>query len=633
MIKRFLFLIIIFVAVTACTTNEIATPTPFSESDPVTDLTTSEDIVPVAISQLIESPETFEGATLLVNGRYNPLPQRVCSTTHYKSPATWNLSANEGQVLMTGFATQLNSLLPDNTDLTVNGVWRQWNGPVGCGKSSVVEQVWYLDVYEIVSPNPLANVTLTPTVPGSSDEIADAGQANPEDDVEAEPQPNSDPATAPPPLLPQTTPQSNATPTPFTSSNPNATAVVTAVTPTNNDDEDDDDDDDDDDDEDDDDNSSGPLSTPTPIATGLSSGSNTPTPTATNASSNPSNPPTSTPISSLASPTPGPNNVNNGTLPASQILSGDIDNSEVHVWNINVQANETITVSVASQPSVDIILTLIDPLGNIIVNAQNNAPAGQVETIANRQLATAGEYDLQIETISQTSSNYLITVSSDVQGGVSTVDSGELSPFQLGFELLNALEPHVWEIDVQANDVITVSVGAKPTIDVQLTLIDPTGNVVVNKQNNASIGEVETIGNQTLTMTGLYRLQIDTAVGAAGEYVATVYSDSSFPFIFKEILTYGDSDSTTLAEEADDYHLFYGDKGDSVTITVDPSSSDADLFITLWSDDGDIAESDEPDLGATETITFTLPDDGMYAIQVADWDLLDQAYTISLTKN
>ncbi|MCP5098245.1 MAG: hypothetical protein GY943_22070, partial [Chloroflexi bacterium] len=134
MIKRFLILILIIAAtISACTTNEVVTPTPFPNDDTTTPIISSGQVVPVEIAQLVENPETFEGVTVLVNGRYHPLPARVCSATSYASPATWNLVAGEGNVYMNGFDSQLNALLPESTSMTVNGVWRQWNGPIGCG--------------------------------------------------------------------------------------------------------------------------------------------------------------------------------------------------------------------------------------------------------------------------------------------------------------------------------------------------------------------------------------------------------------------------------------------------------------------------------------------------------------------
>ncbi|MCP5100713.1 MAG: hypothetical protein GY943_34625 [Chloroflexi bacterium] len=216
---------------------------------------------------------------------------------------------------------------------------------------------------------------------------------------------------------------------------------------------------------------------------------------------------------------------------------------------------------------------------------------------------------------------------------INELDIGTLSPFQLEFEQLNNNEIHVWTLDLQANESITISVAAQPSVNTVLTLVDPVGSTIIS-QNIAAAGEIEILANQPITETGMYKLQITTINNISGAYVVSFYTNenSSVPIIFKDILIYGDTSSDTLTAETDDYWHFYGNCDDSVTITVTPNSSSADLFITLWAATDDIAESDEP-VGATETITLTLPSDGMYTIQVADWDFLEQGYEISLIQN
>ncbi len=216
---------------------------------------------------------------------------------------------------------------------------------------------------------------------------------------------------------------------------------------------------------------------------------------------------------------------------------------------------------------------------------------------------------------------------------INELDIGTLSPFQLEFEQLNNNEIHVWTLDLQANESITISVAAQPSVNTVLTLVDPVGSTIIS-QNIAAAGEIEILANQPITETGMYKLQITTINNISGAYVVSFYTNenSSVPIIFKDILIYGDTSSDTLTAETDDYWHFYGNCDDSVTITVTPNSSSADLFITLWAATDDIAESDEP-VGATETITLTLPSDGMYTIQLADWDFLEQGYEISLIQN
>jgi hypothetical protein len=505
MVKRtYSLILILLLAFTACTANEKATPTPFPQAgNPLPNVSLGQ-IVPVELTYLTTNPETYEGMMVMVNGRYKRRPPIVCSTTLYRSPATWNLVSGETNAFMNGFDGQLRSLLPEEISMTISGIWRQWNGPVGCGKTSSVQKIWYLEVHEIISPNPIARVTLTPTLPDNGEEIADIGQPEPIEGIEETPPTDDGLSTAPAPGQSETTTPLVGTPTPFITNN---TSLTTTPTPPSSGDEN----------EPPGDGEGDENETPIATATTDNSGNNTPAPTAT------------------------PSNNNN-----------------------------PITTPYPSSPTAT-----IEP--NII-------------------------------------------------------NVGELSTFQLGYELLNTNETHVWDLDLTANDVITISVAAQSSIDVVLSLKDPSGKTVITAQNNAPAGEVEHIYKVTVTATGIYELLIKTRSGAGGEYVANIYTDSSFPFLFKGILEYDEMVTATLSIEADDYWHFYGNKGDSVVITVEPAGN-ADFFVTLWAESGDLAESDEPDLGAIETITFVLPDNGMYSIQVADWDLLNQGYEISLERN
>src|SRR5690606_12333742 len=58
--------------------------------------------------------------------------------------------------------------------ITVDGRWLQWTGPVGCGKTAGVEEIWYLAVQNVVEPHPLVRAT-----PGTVTAVAGAPTALP----------------------------------------------------------------------------------------------------------------------------------------------------------------------------------------------------------------------------------------------------------------------------------------------------------------------------------------------------------------------------------------------------------------------------------------------------------------------
>lgn len=508
MSKRYLLFITLIVLLAACTSPEPGTPTPFaaSELQPQPAGITS---VAVELTELAANPDTFIGAQLIVSGQFTPLPRLVCSGQVYRSPATWQLGVGEVRALMSGFREPLQTLLPENVEVTVAGVWRTWEGPVGCGKEATVQQLHYLEIREIVSPNPIAQVTGD----AAANPTATGAEGIPEPPAE------NGGETTPTAEQPEQTP----------------TAAETAVsTPTGG----------------------APL---TPTATNAF---NTPTPSATTTG------------------TPDDDSGADGTSTPTATAGGP-----------------TATATATSD-------------GTAVPTATSNGSGGN---------PTAAPTSPSLATPTQPPDE---------------VSAGTIAPGQLGFELVGDQQIHAWNVSLGLGDVITVSVAGQPGKDMVISLVDPNGQTLVDSQNSAGSGSIERLNNFTINTDGAHKLLVRTADNTAADYVLTIYDDASFPFIFQDIMEYGDSASgVSLTADSDDYWLFYGEVGDNITLSVDPTGSDTDLFLTLWNSTGDVDDSDETDLGATETINYTIASDGMYALQVADWDFLPRGYAISLTQN
>ncbi len=126
MIKQRLIFLILILSLAACTSNEQTTPTPFPGSGSSSSSTvTSDQVILVDLADLAIDPGFYEGAYLQVNGRYRRMTTPVCSNTSYPSPTTWGLTSGELLANMNGLDTQLRSLIPDETAMKVNGIWRQ----------------------------------------------------------------------------------------------------------------------------------------------------------------------------------------------------------------------------------------------------------------------------------------------------------------------------------------------------------------------------------------------------------------------------------------------------------------------------------------------------------------------------
>ena len=108
----------------------------------------------VTFAQLNEDPFALINRTIRVTGSYTPLDLPRCDGSYSGPHIVWALIAEELQLDARGFE-QIMALVPPGTNLTIEGIWRHYEGPHGCGKEPPTATVWYLEVSRIVQPNPL----------------------------------------------------------------------------------------------------------------------------------------------------------------------------------------------------------------------------------------------------------------------------------------------------------------------------------------------------------------------------------------------------------------------------------------------------------------------------------------------
>lgn len=243
----------------------------------------SGDPQPISFTELNNAPADHRNRRIQVSGAYTPVTPPSCRP--YSGPRIgWSLVSEGLQLNAVGYESVLN-LLAAGTEMTVTGVWRAYQGPLGCGKGPAVGTVWYLQVDKILQPNPLF-ATAQPMLTVVADEAGPLGFATPLPTTIIDTMPTEEPtpelpsdfppeeppivamtATPEPTQLP-TTPLAPLPPTPdsFSTVDPNATPTpfLTQETPTI------------------DPNATPGLETPTPVfPTNTPDGSGYPPPTAT----------------------------------------------------------------------------------------------------------------------------------------------------------------------------------------------------------------------------------------------------------------------------------------------------------------------------------------------------------------
>lgn len=389
---RLLLVLLVGLGLVACRAGELAGPTPFPTAGPTA---TPPILTPIALlpQDLAAAPAFYRDVPLRLSGNYRRGPLLVCDSEVYRSPATWSLEAGNTVIQAGGYDAELRSLLPDSMSVTVEGRWRYWQGLVGCGKQAQQREIWYLEVNRIISPSPLVRVTLTP---GGPTELAQVGEqptpmmATPAfeetpsgfDDVPPPVATDDFSGYPAPPQFPEATDEPTEEPEDFFAT-PSFASATPSLEPTP------------------------PLvETPTSLAsTPLPNASSTPTPfgqaTAT---------PTNGQVTPTATTIPG-------ELPV--VDQGDVFDIDeeytsrtlavgtAHRWSIELFEDEAFTVSVIAAAPADLVISLVKD-GEILVNKQNMAAAGQAETVTSDTSYGEGPVEIIVQTTNGSTAEYAI---------------------------------------------------------------------------------------------------------------------------------------------------------------------------------------------------------------------------------
>ncbi|MGD2049500.1 MAG: hypothetical protein PVH03_08395 [Chloroflexota bacterium] len=189
----------------------------------------------VTFSELQADPAFYRDQLIRVTGTYIPLSPPDCYP--FSGPgADWALISEGLRLDVVGFE-RAKKLVSQDTIMTVDGFFRLYKGPIGCGKNAPVETAWFLEILQVVQPNPLVSsgrlasaggFVGIPSPQASPTDLAGLGESLPL--IEGTEQPTNVPTATPGGLSPAV-PTSTSTPTP--AGTPRTTAIPTASpTPT-----------------------------------------------------------------------------------------------------------------------------------------------------------------------------------------------------------------------------------------------------------------------------------------------------------------------------------------------------------------------------------------------------------------
>jgi hypothetical protein len=114
----------------------------------------------VDFEALNDNPAEYTNKRIQVSGNYLRLESEDCEL--FNGPRIqWGLVAEGLQLNARGFEAIVLPIVSPGTPMTLQGIWRRYPGPAGCGKEPPTG-LWYLEVEQIVQPNPLVAGTRTP---------------------------------------------------------------------------------------------------------------------------------------------------------------------------------------------------------------------------------------------------------------------------------------------------------------------------------------------------------------------------------------------------------------------------------------------------------------------------------------
>lgn len=499
--RRFVWLLLsLLLLLAACRGRAGGAPTPFPTAAATPSPTASGPIA-LTVTELAAAPGLYLDALVQVTGVFRKQPLLVCEAEPFRSPATWGLGEEGLLVLAGGYDQQVRGLLPEGLLMTAEGRWQRWEGLVGCGKSAVTREVWYLNVGRILSPSPLTQVTLTPGGPGTAVAEAPTLEAapplTPTEDFSfptpvSEESPTAEP-TFPVDDFPAPTEELLPTaslPTPDNLETPTLSVTAASETP----------------------------GTPGTPGTPATPGTGTPTVTGT--------PPTATPTVTGTPPTATPTTPSG---PGQIITKGSWDDfyegfvvttlaaGTTDRWDQEVFAGETYTIYVIAAQPADLVVSLLRE-DQTIINRQNTAAPGVPEIIAASNITGEGDYQVHVTTANGAAADYAILSGTDEEFPTSITGYITLGTPRTGVQMPENAT-HYWFFTAAAGDEVTIVLD--PTNgDFYFDLYDAEGESV-DSMDAGGEGETETL-NATLATSGLYAISLAEIDGIATTYNLSV---------------------------------------------------------------------------------------------------------------
>ncbi len=189
----------------------------------------------------------------------------------------------------------------------------------------------------------------------------------------------------------------------------------------------------------------------------------------------------------------------------------------VDTWDLTLTITGHLTVTAAPSAAANIMLSVIDPHGKIIVDDQNQdqSPAGAVETISDLQITIPGEYQIQVRSDSPVGIDYALMALDDESYAFSL--RGSLHPGVERADSLPVDSDHFWFFTAYSGSYVGFKVSPEGDSDAYVEFYGPDGRRLQTIDNSGD-GEPEILDDFLILSSGMYGIRVGEFDFAAMPY-------------------------------------------------------------------------------------------------------------------
>ena len=243
-----------------------------------------------------------------------------------------------------------------------------------------------------------------------------------------------------------------------------------------------------------------------------------------------------------------------------------------------------------------------------------------MEVAADLYLTENGRYVVEVSDFFNLPGRYNLSLA--IEDEPQYTNAGVIRPGQAIESELPVNTQHVWKFEGATGSLVSIILNPRDNqMDAILNLFGPDGSRLVALDEGFS-GDPEVISGFELPVTGFYAIRVSSFADNGGRYAISLEEggEATKNFFDAGDLLYGNQKSETLNNSEAHAWFFQGRPGDEVRIVVRPLTDILDLEVWLFDPAIErLTAKDEFAAGDTETIEFTLPQEGQYLILVREF--------------